>query len=225
MTRFNWISGDRGILDVYKYSFPIESGGILRYYVNGQFYQLSKNDSKRFRKRIMGLPIYLKKREWVYKQDDKSKEADSVEEEETDSASKEQRDYCSTALFTSMLDDLKEKVEEKNSLDEIIAAFENNCSKYQFEEEMRLYETGVFSFSGSKMFYFSLVRQFPSEEEYIQLNLSALYAPTDQNRKLKEVYWDEDISEDFFHHIRESKAYKSVKNMKIAKVEISLDET
>ena len=60
----------------------------------------------------------------------------------------------------------------KQSLDDLIAVFEKMC-EIPIEEEtekMILFETGTYSFIGKSMFHFSLVRQYPNEEEeYYQL--------------------------------------------------------
>ena len=46
------------------------------------------------------------------------------------------------------------------------------------EEDIILFETETYSFTGKPMFYFSLVRQFPDdEEEYYQIHVDVLYSP------------------------------------------------
>ena len=67
----------------------------------------------------------------------------------------------------SILEYLQNETVGKNTLDELILAFEKMCEIQveQEEEKMLLFETGTYSFSGKPRFYFSLVRQYPNEEE------------------------------------------------------------
>ena len=65
------------------------------------------------------------------------------------------------------------------------------------KEDMILFETGTYSFTGKPMFNFSLVRQFPNdEEEYYQIHVDVLYIPTEENKDFQRTIWNEDIEED-----------------------------
>lgn len=64
----------------------------------------------------------------------------------------------------SILKFLQDRISETISLVEIVNVFEKMCSA-SVEGDMIIFETGTYSFSGEPMFCFSLVRQFPNEEE------------------------------------------------------------
>ncbi len=121
---------------------------------------------------------------------------------------------------------LKNKITERSSLEEIINVFERMCS-IPLEEDMILFETGTFtSFADEPMFQISLVRQFPNEdEEFYQVHIDIFYETDDENKKMSESIWDEDLSENIFDCIRNSKAFAYAKNKEYRKVKIWCDET
>lgn len=121
---------------------------------------------------------------------------------------------------------LKDKIKDTVDLPEMIAVFEEMCTTYPAADDMLLFETGTFSFSSQPMFYFSLVRQYPGEEEeYVQLHLDVQFQPDDKHRSFSEAVWSDEIDEDFFKFVRESGAYRAVKEDRIATVSVYLDET
>ena len=121
---------------------------------------------------------------------------------------------------------LKNKITERSSLEEIVNVFERMCS-IPLEEDMILFETGTFtSFADEPMFQISLVRQFPNEdEEFYQVHVDIFYETDDENKKMSESIWDEDLSENIFDYIRNSKAFAYAKSKEYHKVKIWCDET
>ena len=121
---------------------------------------------------------------------------------------------------------LKNKITERSSLEEIVNIFERMCS-IPLEEDMILFETGTFtSFTDEPMFQISLVRQFPNEdEEFYQIHVDIFYETDDENKKMSESVWDEDLSENIFDYIRNSKAFAYAKSKEYHKVKIWCDET
>ena len=121
---------------------------------------------------------------------------------------------------------LKNKITERSSLEEIVNVFERMCS-IPLEEDMILFETGTFTTSGDEpMFQISLVRQFPNEdEEFYQVHVDIFYETDDENKKMSESIWDEDLSENIFDYIRNSKAFAYAKSKEYHKVKIWCDET
>lgn len=121
---------------------------------------------------------------------------------------------------------LKNKITERSSLEEIVNVFERMCS-IPLEEDMILFETGTFtSFADEPMFQISLVRQFPNEdEEFYQIHVDIFYETDDENKKMSESIWDEDLSENIFDYIRNSKAFAYAKSKEYHKVKIWCDET
>lgn len=124
------------------------------------------------------------------------------------------------------LEILQAKINDNTTLDEAISIFEKVCKRFPIKEEMKLFETGTFRFDEGKMFYFSLVRQVPNdEEEYVQLHVDILYDPSEKTAAFQSADWDEEIEGDFFSHIRTSDVYKAVKDDRIALINVFEDET
>ena len=125
-----------------------------------------------------------------------------------------------------LIDFLKNKIAERSSLEEIVNVFERMCS-IPLEEDMILFETGTFTyFADEPMFQISLVRQFPNEdEEFYQVHVDIFYETDDENKKMSESIWDEDLSENIFDYIRNSKAFAYAKSKEYHKVKIWCDET
>lgn len=120
---------------------------------------------------------------------------------------------------------LQDSVSKEMSLNDIVNVFEQMC-QIPMDDDMILYETGTFDFTGETFFYFSLVRQFPNdEEEYIQIHIDVLYNPSEKNNEFDESVWNEDIDENIFDYIRNSKAFECVKSDEIVKIDIYMDET
>lgn len=125
----------------------------------------------------------------------------------------------------SLLQYLQNRISDKSSLEDIVTVFEEMCS-IPIEEDMILFETGTYSFTGEPMFNFSLVRQFPNdEEEYYQIHVDVLYLPAEGNEGFEQTTWNEDIEENIFNYIKKSQEYNFCKNIEFSKVEIYLDET
>ena len=93
---------------------------------------------------------------------------------------------------------LKNAITDKMILKDVVNIFEKVCQPMN-EDDMILFETGTYSFTGEKLFLFSLVKQIPAEDdEYYQLHIDVLYQPDAENRKLNTTVWDEDIDENIF---------------------------
>ena len=124
-----------------------------------------------------------------------------------------------------MLKYLQNNISSKMTLEDIVYVFEKMCSM-PIKDDMILFETGTYSFTGKPMFYFSLVRQFPNdEEEYYQLHVDILYNPSDENKSFEQTTWNEDIDENIFEYVRNTQAFAFCKNNEYNKVDIYLDET
>lgn len=129
----------------------------------------------------------------------------------------------------NMLNLLKKNVENKNGLEELVSAFENMCKipleNVDIDDDGILFETGTFGFTGEPLFYFSLVRQFPNEdEEYYQIHLDILYTPSDLTKDFNQSEWCFGGESDIFGYIRSSKEYLSLKDAEIKKINIYMDE-
>lgn len=125
----------------------------------------------------------------------------------------------------SLLKYLQNRISDKSSLENIVDVFEEMCN-IPVKEDMILFETGTYSFTGEPMFYFSLVRQFPNdEEEYYQIHVDVLYVSTAENKNFEQNIWNEDIEENIFSYIKKTSEFSFCKNKEFSKVEIYLDET
>ena len=125
----------------------------------------------------------------------------------------------------SLLIYLQNRISDKSSLEDIVNVFEEMC-RIPIEEDMILFETGTYSFTGEPMFNFSLVRQFPNcEEEYYQIHVDVLYVPEEENKDFEQSIWNEDIEENIFTYIKKSQEYEYCKGKEFSKVDIYMDET
>ena len=107
----------------------------------------------------------------------------------------------------SLLKYLQNRISNKLSLADIVNVFEEMCS-IPIEEDLILFETGTYSFTGESMFNFSLVRQFPNDDgEYYQIHVDVLYLPEKGNKDFQQTTWNEDIEENIFNHIKQSQEY------------------
>ena len=124
-----------------------------------------------------------------------------------------------------LLQYLKSNISADNTVDEIINTFEEMC-KLPMEDDMLLYEYGVYNFTGSDVFYYDLVRQYPDgEDEFYQLRVSLMFLPDKDNRYLHKTLWNIDIDESFFEYIRRSEGYEYAKNHKFMSIDIRIDQT
>lgn len=123
---------------------------------------------------------------------------------------------------------LQTSVQDGMTLAELIDAFAQMCQTPVGEPDDLLFETGTFSFTGNKRFYFSLVRQFrffTDTDEYVQLHLDVLYHPTKKTRWLRKSSWSSQDTGKFFNDVTGSSAYQAVCDTAYAKVEVWIGET
>ena len=90
-----------------------------------------------------------------------------------------------------------------------------------------LFETGNYNFSGEKMFYFSLARQFQflDDNEYVQLRLEVTYAPSPKTALCYTTKWGSLTDGDFFAMVKGSRAFRIVRGLPIAEVNVRVEET
>lgn len=125
----------------------------------------------------------------------------------------------------NLLSFLQGRISIDSSLENIVTSFEKMCS-ITVKDDIILFETGTFASKDGDKFFFSLVRQFPNdEEEYFQLHVNVLYEPTDDNKGFQQTTWSEEISDNIFDYIRKSAEFEHCKDDDICNVEIYMDET
>lgn len=136
-----------------------------------------------------------------------------------------QAKYFERWIMSNRLEELKSKITGDMTAEEIVAAFEKWYSPME-EEDMLLFETGTFSFTGEPLFSFSLVKQIPNDEddEYYQIHVDVLYKPDAENKCFSDTLWDE-TGEEIFDYIRNSDAFQYAKAHKFEKIEVYMDET
>ena len=124
------------------------------------------------------------------------------------------------------LEFLKDRITDKMPLEDMVEIFEDLCS-VPIEDEMILFETGVYSaISNKPLFQLSLVRQAPNEdEEFYQVHLDIFYEASQDNQIFSESTWDEDFKENIFDYIRASDVFAYAKKQEYLAVNIYLDET
>ena len=124
------------------------------------------------------------------------------------------------------LEFLKDRITDKMPLEDMVEIFEDLCS-VPIEDEMILFETGVYSaISNKPLFQLSLVRQAPNEdEEFYQVHLDIFYEASQENEIFHESIWDEDLEENIFDYIRASEVFAYAKEQEYQAVKIYLEET
>ena len=122
---------------------------------------------------------------------------------------------------------LKEAIREGMTLQEMVDAFEKICEIPVGEPDDLLFETGTYDFTGEKLFYVSLVRQFQflDEEEYVHLRLDITYRPCPKTRFLFGVKWGSLTEGGFFSRVRGSRAYRVAQKLPIHQVSVRVEET
>ncbi len=122
---------------------------------------------------------------------------------------------------------LKENVKEGMELDALIDAFRQMCLLPVGDPDDLLFETGTFNFTGEKLFYFSLVRQFQflDDDEYVQLHLEVTYLPSAKTALLSDTHWGSLTQGDFWETVKNSRAYRVAKELPMYQVQVFVDET
>lgn len=124
---------------------------------------------------------------------------------------------------------LKTSYNASMSLEQLDDAFGNafsDANSEEYPELMFLFETGIFHFTGEKMFYFTLTGQYESsDDEYCQIHMDILYPPDDNNKNYKVCEWVEDDISCFIKFVKDSPVFAQMKNAGIFSVEIYEDET
>lgn len=133
-----------------------------------------------------------------------------------------------------ILEFLEKSINRNMDLSEMVNVFEKMCKMKiegsDEEEELLLFEVGTYSFTGEKLFYFSLVRQYRTDEEddeYLQLHLDIMYKPDKNNKLFSGNIWSDETDMDFFDYIRQSEEYCYLKenHIPIEKIQIYRDGT
>ena len=124
------------------------------------------------------------------------------------------------------LEFLKDRITDKMLLEDMVEIFEDLCS-VPIEDEMILFETGVYSaISNKPLFQLSLVRQAPNEdEEFYQVHLDIFYEACQENEIFHESIWDEDLEENIFDYIRASEVFAYAKDQEYLAVKMYMDQT
>lgn len=122
---------------------------------------------------------------------------------------------------------LRGSITEDMTLEQMVDAFEKMCEISVGEPDDLLFETGTYDFTGEKLFYFSLVRQFQflDQDEYVQLHLDVLYQPSHKTALLRRATWGSLTEGNFFDMVRGSRAFQTVRELPILRVDVRVEET
>ena len=120
---------------------------------------------------------------------------------------------------------LQDRLGGRPTIEHVVDVFEEMC-EIPAEDDMILFETGTFSFTGKPRFQISLVRQLPDGDgEYLQFHVNILYNPAAESGAFTEAVWNEDLDESIFDYIRKSPAFAYAKTREYVNIEIYMDET
>lgn len=121
---------------------------------------------------------------------------------------------------------LNSNVNPTMTLLSIIDTFGRMCRmNIDCNDEMFLFESGSALRNGQKIFLFSMVRQFGSDDnEFMQLHLDVSYSLTDENTNISECSWHNNYG-DMIQAALLSDAFELCKNRGIIKIDIWADKT
>ena len=124
----------------------------------------------------------------------------------------------------NLVENLKQKINNRTSLEEIVDVFCEECS-VDLPEMNFLFETGLYQFTCDEEYYFSLVFLYKdSGDEYVQLHTDIVYPPSMKYEDFASCEWIEDINE-FKQFVLASEEYSLLQTEAIFKVDIYIDET
>ena len=124
----------------------------------------------------------------------------------------------------NIVENLKQKINNRTSLEEIVDIFCEECSADLLEKNF-LFETGLYQFTCDEEYYFSLVLQYKdSGDEYVQLHTDVVYPPSMKYEDFASCEWIEDINE-FKQFVLASEEYNLLQTEAILKVDIYIEET
>lgn len=119
---------------------------------------------------------------------------------------------------------LNENITTKTPLSEILDVFCKMC-EVKLPKSQLLFETGVFSFTCDEQYYFSLVRQYETENDgHNQIHIDVIYPPTNRICDLSRTDWIENVDE-FKQAVLSSNEYSILKDEPIYKIDIYDDGT
>lgn len=155
--------------------------------------------------------------------DEKIQSTESLQEQDELERAKSQEVLQKLVVYRTLRGSIKDGM----TLDEMIDAFARMCEISVGDPDMLLFQVGNYRFTGEKMLHFNLVRQFQflNEDEYVQLHLDIRYEPSPKTALLFKIKWGDPTDGSFFQMVKSSLAYKIVKNMPIAKVDVRVEET
>lgn len=135
-------------------------------------------------------------------------------------------------LGRRLADSLREKIPDTATLSEILTYFEEMCripvENVENEDDLLLYETGVFGFSGSDEIHFSLTRQFPDGEGgSVEILLDIGFPDVKGRLQLEDELCSDELDEreEIFDYIRRSAGYIALENIPPTAVDITCDQT
>ena len=94
------------------------------------------------------------------------------------------------------------------------------------DDDILLFETGVYDFTGEDLFYFSITRQFPDgSDEYYQLHFDVMYRVTPENKNLSSCSWSDEIHGGFLRLYQKHEGLSGNKEQGILNIDVYMDQT
>lgn len=122
----------------------------------------------------------------------------------------------------NLLKYLQNRISINSDLKTIVELFEQMCS-ITVGDDLILFETGTFAFDEEEKFYFSIVRQFPDDNEYYQVHVNVLYESTNENKHFQQVVWSDAIEGNIFDYIKKSPEFNRCKDERIYDLRLFTD--
>lgn len=125
--------------------------------------------------------------------------------------------------------DMKKMLNKRECLEKQIEIFEKinkiPADNYFNGEELFVMNAETILYKERLMFGFSLIRQIPCEDEFVQIGINMVYELNDNNKTVSEMYWSNEIKSDFFSFVKETEIYRLLCKEKVYDVNIFWEET
>lgn len=136
-----------------------------------------------------------------------------------------------TKKVKELFKDLQKSTNKEMFLPELVTHFEEMSkviakdASYDFLEDMFIVQAEVVTYQNKLMFAFSLVRQVPCKEEFVQLGMEVIYELNDANKSGAHFCRSEDVEGDFFSYVRSTDVYNLQCKDQVYDVRIFFEET
>ena len=125
--------------------------------------------------------------------------------------------------------DMKKAVNKRMDLQKQIEIFEEICKipvdNNSDGEDLFVVKAETILFNEKLMFGFSLIRQIPCDDEFVQVGMDIIYELDDNNKIIAETFWSDEVKDDFFRFVKGTDIYELLCKKKVYDIDIFIRET